>query len=47
MVVALVDRSIRRRANELGRNGGSTLVEESRKLFKIAIDLALEGNFLI
>ncbi|KAF8361639.1 thoc-1 [Pristionchus pacificus] len=43
MVVALVDRSIRRRANELGRNGGSTLVEESRKLFKIAIDLALEG----
>ncbi|GMT15007.1 hypothetical protein PFISCL1PPCAC_6304, partial [Pristionchus fissidentatus] len=43
MVVALVDRSLRRRANELGRVGGASLVEDSRILFKLAIDLAIDG----
>lgn len=43
MMIALVDRSIRKRANELGRKGGSTLIHDSRTLFKVAIDLALAG----
>ncbi|GMR36866.1 hypothetical protein PMAYCL1PPCAC_07061 [Pristionchus mayeri] len=43
MIVALVDRSLRKHANLLGRNRGDTLVEESRKLFKLSIDLVIEG----